>query len=58
MSVLVLLDELSFSKPKKKVLRCLGKRHLYCALNKSVRTDTVSLDNGALFFAQDKTFSV
>ena len=58
MSVLVLLDELSFSKPKKKVLRCLGRRHLNYALTKGVRTDAVSLDSGALLFTQDKTLSV
>ena len=56
--VLVLLDELGFSKPETEVLRCLGQRHLNNALTEGARTDAVSLDSGALFFAQDKTFFV
>ena len=56
--VLVLLDELSFSKLETEVLRCLGQRHLNNALTKGIRSDVVSLDSGALFFAQDKTSGV
>ena len=56
--VLVLLDELGFSKPETEVLRCLGQRHLNYALPKRTRIDAVCLDSGALFFAQDKTFFV
>ena len=58
MPVLVRLDELSFSKPKTKVLRYQGKRHLYRALTKGVRLDVVSQDSGALLFTKNKTFIV
>ena len=58
MPVLVLLDESSFSKTKKKVLCYLGQRHLSYALTKGVCTDAVSLDSGALLFAKNKTFIV
>ena len=50
MSVLVLLDELSFSKTKTEVLRYQDKQHLYYALTKGIRADAVSLDSGALYF--------
>ena len=58
MPVLVLLDELCFSKPKTKVLRCLGQRHRNYALTKGVRFDAVNRDSGALFFTKDKIFIV
>ena len=38
------------------VLRCLGKRHLYYALTKGVRTDAVRLDSGALSFWASRNF--
>ena len=56
--VLVLLDELSFSKPKTEVLRCLGAQHLYEISLVERSSDAVALGSGALFFTKDKTFSV
>ena len=56
--VLVLLDELGFSKPETEVLRCLGAQHRYEFSLVERSLDAVCLDSGALFFAQDKTFFV
>ena len=58
MPVLVLLDEQSFSKPKKKALRCLVCQHLYERpwLERSI--DAVCLSSGALLFAKDKTSGI
>ena len=56
--VLVLLDELGFSKPETEVLRCLGIRHRYEFSLVERSSDAVALGSGALFFAQDKTFFV
>ena len=58
MPVLVLLDELGFSKPETEVLRCLGAQHLYEISLVERSLDAVCLDSGALLFAQDKTFFV
>ena len=58
MPVLVLLDELGFSKPETEVLRCLGAQHLYEISLVERSLDAVCLDSGALFFAQDKTSGV
>ena len=58
MPVLVLLDELGFSKPETEVLRCLGAQHRYEFSLVERSLDAVCLDSGALFFAQDKTFFV
>ena len=58
MSVLVLLDELSFSKPKTEVLRYQDKQHLYYALTKGIRIDAVRRDSGALLFMLSITLGV
>ena len=56
--VLVLLDELGFSKPETEVLRCLGAQHRYEFSLVERSLDAVCLDSGALYFAKDKTFIV
>ena len=56
--VLVLLDEQSFLKPEKEVLRCLGAQHRYEFSLVERSLDVVALGSGALLFTQDKTSGV
>ena len=58
MPVLVLLDELGFSKPETEVLRCLGEQHRYEFSLVERSLDVVALGSGALLFTQDKTSGV
>ena len=51
--VLVLLDELGFSKPETEVLRCLGQRHLYESSLVERSLDAAANEDKARCFAPD-----